>query len=133
MLQDQYYDVTYFINMIKNKDYVARIAPIYITDKEILFGLQYQNNYLHALNNNHSTTIINNYQNFLGIPKFSISTNDAILPVSYQNGYFYYLVEPALIPDKFKKLFSHTHKLSQLDENSNPILLRIKLSNSDEK
>lgn len=133
ILQDQYNDVSYFADMIKNKDYVARITPIYITDKEILLGFQYQNTYLHALNRSLTTTIINNYQNFLGIPNFSIATNDAILPSSYQNGYFYYLIEPALIPDKFKNTFSHVHKLSQLDENSNPILLKVKLLNSDEK
>ncbi|WP_455508945.1 6-bladed beta-propeller [Butyricimonas paravirosa] len=133
ILQDQYNDVSYFVDMIKNNNYVARITPIYITDKEILLGFQYQDKYLHALNSGHTTTIINNYQNFLGIPKFSISTNDAIFPSGYQNGYFYYLVEPALIPDKFKNTFSHAHKLSLLDENSNPILLRVKLLNSNEK
>ena len=127
MLKDSYNDVTDFIETIKNHDYVARITPVFLTNKEIMFGFQYQDNYLHSLYQCHATTIINHYRNFLGIPHFSISTRDAIFPSGYQNDYFYYLIDPAFIPDKFKNAFCQAHNLSQLDENSNPILVKVKL------
>ena len=127
MLKDSYNDVTDFIETIKNHDYVARITPVFLTNKEIMFGFQYQDNYLHSLYQCHATTIINHYRNFLGIPHFSISTRDAIFPSGYQNDYFYYLIGPAFIPDKFKNAFCQAHNLSQLDENSNPILVKVKL------
>ena len=124
MLKDSYNDVTDFIETIKNHDYVARITPVFLTNKEIMFGFH---NYLHSLYQCHATTIINHYRNFLGIPHFSISTRDAIFPSGYQNDYFYYLIDPAFIPDKFKNAFCQAHNLSQLDENSNPILVKVKL------
>lgn len=127
MLKDSYNDVTDFIETIKNHDYVARITPVFLTNKEIMFGFQYQDNYLHSLYQCHATTIINHYRNFHGIPQFSISTRDAIFPSGYQNDYFYYLIDPAFIPDKFKNAFCQAHNLSQLDENSNPILVKVKL------
>ena len=68
MLKDSYNDVTDFIETIKNHDYVARITPVFLTNKEIMFGFQYQDNYLHSLYQCHATTIINHYRNFLGIP-----------------------------------------------------------------
>jgi len=123
MLKDSYNDVTDFIETIKNHDYVARITPVFLTNKEIMFGFQYQDNYLHSLYQCHATTIINHYRNFLGIPHFSISTRDAIFPSGYQNDYFYYLIDPAFIPDKFKNAFCQAHNLSQLDENSKMFLL----------
>lgn len=87
----------------------------------------YHDDYLHSLYQGHTTTIINHYRNFLGIPHFSISTRNAIFPSGYQNDYFYYLIDPAFIPDKFKNAFCQAHNLSQLDENSNPILVKVKL------
>lgn len=127
MLKNSYNDVTDFIETIKNHDYVARITPVFLTNKEIMFGFQYHDDYLHSLYQGHTTTIINHYRNFLGIPHFSISTRDAIFPSGYQNDYFYYLIDPAFIPDKFKNAFCQAHNLSQLDENSNPILVKVKL------
>ncbi len=133
ILEKEYTSVVDFDKNIKNHEYIARIMPIFITNNELYLGFQFENNYLHAFHYGKTTTVIEKYYNFLGITGFTIPTNEAILPVNFQNGFFYYIVESTLIPDHLKKTFSKQHNLPQLDENANPLLLKVKTKAHENK
>jgi hypothetical protein len=128
LLEKGFEDIMAFVQATQEKSYIVHIMPL-IAKEGVYLAFNLHGEMLHAYYSTRTggTQMIKRYDNFLGVPGFSLDARKALMPKLYDNGCYYYLIDPVFFPDEHKASFVQKYHLPDLDENDNPIVIKVKM------